>query len=144
MRHAVLSTFLFVAILGLGCMGVAVPVKADELKQKPWPGYKTKLTVSSSNWELRVRYSASGDKYFAMLEAPMGHQGRCEGAVDQQGNLQPADCTPDGDMYMPREIAGKVYRINLLNPQGGGDGGAVFVDDKLANQIKSERAGKKR
>ena len=28
MRHAVLSTFLFVAILGLGCMGVAVPGKA--------------------------------------------------------------------------------------------------------------------
>ena len=32
MRRAVLSTFLFVAILGLGCMGVAVPGKADELK----------------------------------------------------------------------------------------------------------------
>ena len=28
MRRAVLSTFLFVAILGLGCMGVAVPAKA--------------------------------------------------------------------------------------------------------------------
>ena len=134
------------AILGLGCMGMAVPVpvKADELKQKPWAGYKTKLTVSSSTWELRIRYSASGDKYFAMLEAPMGHQGRCEGAVDQQGNLQPADCTPDGELYMPRGIAGNVFRINLLNPQGRADGGAVFVDDKLANQIKSEEAGKKR
>ena len=32
MRRTVLSTFLFVAILGLGCMGVAVPGKADELK----------------------------------------------------------------------------------------------------------------
>ena len=144
MRHAVLGILLFVAIPGLGCMGVAVPVKADELKQKPWAGYKTKPTVSNSNWELRIRYSASGDKYFAMLEAPMGHQGRCEGAVDQQGNLQPSDCTPDAGMYMPREIAGNVFRINLLNPQGGGDGGAVFVDDKLANQIKSEEAGKKR
>ena len=29
MRRAVLSTFLFAAILGLGCMGVTVPVKAD-------------------------------------------------------------------------------------------------------------------
>jgi len=71
MRHAVLSTFLFVAILGLGCLGVAVPGKADELKQKPWAGYKTKITASSSNWELRIRYSAAGDKYFALLEAPM-------------------------------------------------------------------------
>lgn len=32
MRRIVLSTFLFVAILGLGCMGVAVPGKAEELK----------------------------------------------------------------------------------------------------------------
>jgi hypothetical protein len=30
MRRTILSTFLFVAILGLGCMGVAVPGKADE------------------------------------------------------------------------------------------------------------------
>ena len=30
MRRAVLSTFLFVAILGLGCMGVVTPSKADE------------------------------------------------------------------------------------------------------------------
>ena len=29
MRRAVLRTLLFVAILGLGCMGVTVPVKAD-------------------------------------------------------------------------------------------------------------------
>ena len=29
MRRAVLSTFFFAAILGLGCMGVTVPVKAD-------------------------------------------------------------------------------------------------------------------
>ena len=29
MRRAVLGTFLFVAILGLSCMGVTVPVKAD-------------------------------------------------------------------------------------------------------------------
>jgi hypothetical protein len=32
MRRTILSTFLFVAILGLGCMGVAVPGKADELE----------------------------------------------------------------------------------------------------------------
>jgi hypothetical protein len=32
MRHTVLSTFLFVAILGLGCMGVTVPGQADDLK----------------------------------------------------------------------------------------------------------------
>ena len=32
MRRAVLSTFLFVAILGLGCMGVTVPGQAEELK----------------------------------------------------------------------------------------------------------------
>ena len=30
MRRAVLSTFLFVAILGLGCMGAVAPGKADE------------------------------------------------------------------------------------------------------------------
>ena len=30
MRRAVLTTFLFTAILGLGCMGVAVPGKAHE------------------------------------------------------------------------------------------------------------------
>ena len=35
MRRAVLSTFLFVAILGLGCMGVAVPGKADEHCEDP-------------------------------------------------------------------------------------------------------------
>ena len=29
MKRAVLRTLLFVAILGLGCMGVTVPVKAD-------------------------------------------------------------------------------------------------------------------
>jgi len=34
MRRTVLSTFLFVVILGLGCMGVAVPVSAScELAQ---------------------------------------------------------------------------------------------------------------
>ena len=32
MRRAALSTFLYVAFLGLGCMGVAVPGKAEELK----------------------------------------------------------------------------------------------------------------
>ena len=30
MRRAALSTFLFVAVLGLGCMGVAVPGKASD------------------------------------------------------------------------------------------------------------------
>jgi hypothetical protein len=32
MIRAFLGIFLFVAILGLGCMGVVVPGKADELK----------------------------------------------------------------------------------------------------------------
>jgi len=32
MRRTVLSTFLFAAILGLGCMGVTVPGKAEELE----------------------------------------------------------------------------------------------------------------
>ena len=32
MRRTVLSTFLFTAILGLGCVGVAVPGQAEELK----------------------------------------------------------------------------------------------------------------
>ena len=30
MKRAVLSTFLFAAILGLGCMGVVAPGNADE------------------------------------------------------------------------------------------------------------------
>ena len=30
MRHNVLSTFFFIAILGMGCMGVAAPGNADE------------------------------------------------------------------------------------------------------------------
>ena len=41
MRRAVLSTFLFVAILGLGCMGVAVSGKADGLKHPIKLGAKT-------------------------------------------------------------------------------------------------------
>ena len=36
MRRAVLSSFLFVAILGLGCMGVAVPRIADEQCEDPY------------------------------------------------------------------------------------------------------------
>ena len=42
MRHAVLSTFLFVAILGMGCMGVAVPGKTEELKHPIELGAKCK------------------------------------------------------------------------------------------------------
>ena len=42
MRRAVLSTFLFAAILGLGCMGVAVPVKADAARfEGQWMGTGT-------------------------------------------------------------------------------------------------------
>ena len=39
MRRAAISTFLFVAILGLGCMGVAVPGKADEHCNENNPQY---------------------------------------------------------------------------------------------------------
>ena len=134
MIRAVLSTFLFVAILGLGCMGVAVPGKADELKQKPWAGYKTKLT--DTNWELTIRYSDSGEKYFAVVEKD-GDRGRCEGAVDKLGNLQGADCTPDCCSYCLRWLVGHVTRIELQN-SGGSAGGAEFVDKKLAQRIKAE------
>ena len=43
MKHTVLSTFLIVAILGLGCMGVTVPSKADELKHPIELGKKCKV-----------------------------------------------------------------------------------------------------
>ena len=42
MRRTVLSTFFFAAILGLGCMGVAVPVKADAARfEGQWMGTGT-------------------------------------------------------------------------------------------------------
>ena len=120
-------------------MGVAVLGKADELKQKPWAGYKTKLT--DSNWELTIRYADSGEKYFAVVEKN-GDRGRCEGAVDKLGNLQGADCTPNCCNYCLRWLVGNVTRIELKNAGGNADG-AEFVDKILANQIKSEDAGKK-
>ena len=53
MRRAVLSTFLFAAILGLGCM--AVPGKADELEHPIELGAKCKAkfeySLSSIRWK---------------------------------------------------------------------------------------------
>ena len=87
MRRAVLSTFLFTTILGLGCMGVAVPGKADELKHpKYWAGHNA--TTTSAGWRLQIRYLALGNKFSATLEAPYGKEGRCEGAVDKHGYLK--------------------------------------------------------
>ena len=213
MRRTVLSTFLFVAILGLGCMGVAVPGQAeelehpivlqpkcqehfekflewseyyktfayvsgdrgyacvfrqgteeaveacnslrrgeckvyakspvngkvaivwkeepkqvvkteakmadaqqpaDELKQKHWAGYKTKIT--DGGWDLTIRYSASGENYFAVVDSPQGTEGSCEGAVDEVGNLEQVDCTPSN--YWGRELSGNVLQIVLLNTSG--------------------------
>ena len=112
-------------LLGLGCMGVAVPGRADELQQKPWAGYKTKLTDSSSKWDLTIRYSDSGENYFAVVEKD-GDRGRCEGAVDKLGNLQGADCTPNPN-YCLRWLVGNVTRIELQN-SGGNASGAEFVN----------------
>ena len=134
MRRTVLSTFLFVAILSLGCIGVAVPSKSDELKQKHWAGYKTKIT--DGGWDLTIRYSASGEKYFAVLNTPGGTEGSCEGAVDEVGNLERVDCTPGN--YWARELSGNVLQIVLWNTSGSSSGDAVFVDKQLAQRIKAE------
>jgi hypothetical protein len=109
---------------------------ADELKQKHWAGYKTKITWRG--WDLTIRYSESGENYFAVIETPSAIKARCEGAVDESGNLERVDCTPDFGNWARRDLAGNVSRIELLNPGGGTDGGAVFVDKKLAQRIKFE------
>ena len=74
-------------LLGLGCMGVAVPGKADELKHpKYWAGHNA--TTTSAGWRLQIRYLALGNKFSATLEAPYGKEGRCEGALDKHGYLK--------------------------------------------------------
>ena len=45
MRRAVLSTFLFVAILGLGCMGVVTLSNADEHCEDPYDPNTIRLRV---------------------------------------------------------------------------------------------------
>jgi len=114
---------------------------ADELKQKHWAGYKTKIT--DGNWDLTIRYSASGEKYFAVLSSPSAAVARCEGAVDERGNLERVDCTPDLGVWVTRYLAGNVSQIELLNPESGSDGGAVFVDKKLAQRIKAGAGGRR-
>ena len=58
MRRNVLSTFLFVATLGLGCMGVAVPGRTDELKHPIELGakYKAKIEYSLSSFRWKNQY----------------------------------------------------------------------------------------
>ena len=105
---------------------------------KPWAGYQSK-PIEDGGYDLTIRYSESGDKYFAVVEDSRGTDLKLQGAVDERGNLETVDCTPDGGAYVTREITGNVLRIELTNP-GGQDSRALFVDDKLAQRIKTATA----
>jgi hypothetical protein len=71
-----------------------------------------------------------------MVDAPDGAEGRCEGAVDEGGNLERVDCIPDN--FQARHLDGNVSRIELHNTGGGNLHGAAFVDKNLAQRIKAE------
>ena len=87
MRRTALSTFLFLAILGLGCMGVSTPGNADEhcedmsdpnsIARSPLPnGVKLPLeTIGGSDFLPRPHSSYSVPKHsitFTLRTRPVG------------------------------------------------------------------------
>jgi hypothetical protein len=61
MRRAVLNTFLFVAILGLGCMGVTVPGKADDYCDENNPQYDPSECEQEGN---KQKFNENRSRYF--------------------------------------------------------------------------------
>jgi hypothetical protein len=107
-------------------------------KHKPWAGYKTSL--ADQNYEMTIRYSDSGERYFARVSyiGGGGNEAMCNGSVDERGNLSKVDCTPGRGGS--RELFGHVSRIELTS--GGTSGGAIFVDKKLIQRIAAEKPRK--
>ena len=89
MRRTALSTFLVVAILGLGCMVVAAPGKADELKhpielgkeckvlfEKYLGATETRISMTYYN-AFAYAYGASGSYACSFEQSPRSAVERC-------------------------------------------------------------------
>ncbi len=106
--------------------------------QKPWAGYQSKR-IENGGFELTIRYSESGDRYFAVAENSTG-EAKFQGAVDERGNLETADGS-EGLLYIGYlKISGHVLRIKVTSDgsRAGSRGVTVFVDKNLAQRIKEE------
>jgi hypothetical protein len=93
MRRTVLSTFLFVVILGLGCISVSAPGKADELKHPIELGKECKALFETYLTEIErllqwtrmfghynafaYAYGASGSYACGYDESPRGAVENC-------------------------------------------------------------------
>jgi len=89
MRRTALSTFLIVAILGLGCMGVSAPDKADELKHPIELGKECKVLFEEYLWAAEslpwihyynafaYAYGASGSYACSFEQSPRSAVERC-------------------------------------------------------------------
>ena len=89
MRRSAPITFLFVAILGLGCMGVSAPGKADELKHPIELGKECKVLFEEYLWAAEnliwmdyynafaYAYGASGSYACGYDESPRGAVENC-------------------------------------------------------------------
>jgi|GEM_PF-6986181 hypothetical protein len=108
---------------------------------KPWAGYQSK-PIEDGGYDLTIRYSESGDKYFAVVEDSRGTDLKLQGAVDERGNLETVGGT--GDLYFGEiEITGNVLRIKVAVTPAGSSGSSsslIFADKTLAQRIKTATA----
>ena len=101
MRRAVLSTFLFVAILGLGCMGVAVPVKADADRfEGQWMG--TGTVVRKDPWH--PGNFSGGDMWRPLVE----FCGDFRTSFEVQGNIFEGTLNMTGDVPSEYAVKGEI------------------------------------
>ena len=96
MRRTVLSTFLFVIILGLGCISVSAPGKADELKHPIELGKECKALFETYLTEIERllqwtrmfgHYNAFAYAYGASGSYACGYDESLRGAVENCNTL---------------------------------------------------------
>ena len=98
MRRAVFSTFLFTAILGLGCLGVAVPGRTEGLKHPIGLGKDCKALFEEyrgraehSSGEMGFYYSAFAYAYGASGSYACGFSLDPRGAVERCNTMSSFD-----------------------------------------------------
>ena len=136
MRHTILSTFLFAVILGLGCMGVAVPGKADELKHPIELGKECRILFDKYLWATENRasfnyynafayaYDTSGRYACGYAQSPRSAVERCnEMASGERGGQKSSPPGTRGDdlggcqVYAKSPVDGKLAIVWKEEPK---------------------------
>jgi hypothetical protein len=102
-------TKIVLALISLAVLFGSAEV-SDASSQTPyWAGHKAELSADTDDgrWcNLTIEYSKDGKQYSAFLKMIPGRTRSCSGLVDQSGNIERKDCTPNSRKR--RDIVGTV------------------------------------